>query len=169
MCIRDSSGRDVFKLYDTYGFPVDLIEDIVSETDYTLDMKAYEEEMLNQKNSSKKASKFKNPVGEAIDLTRVLNLNNVTKFVGYDYLNLDTKILAIIKDDEIVSSATEKEKIGIILESSPFYAESGGQIGDKGVIETSSSIIDVFDTQKTKEGFFIHSGIVKKGEVKNSD
>ena len=163
------SGRDVFKLYDTYGFPVDLIEDIVSETDYTLDMKAYEEEMLNQKNSSKKASKFKNPVGEAIDLTRVLNLNNVTKFVGYDYLNLDTKILAIIKDDEIVSSATEKEKIGIILESSPFYAESGGQIGDKGVIETSSSIIDVFDTQKTKEGFFIHSGIVKKGEVKNSD
>ena len=163
------SGRDVFKLYDTYGFPVDLIEDIVSETDYTLDMKAYEEEMLNQKNSSKKASKFKNPVGEAIDLTRVMNLNNVTKFVGYDYLNLDTKILAIIKDDEIVSSATEKEKIGIILESSPFYAESGGQIGDKGVIETSSSIIDVFDTQKTKEGFFIHSGIVKKGEVKNSD
>ena len=163
------SGRDVFKLYDTYGFPVDLIEDIVSETDYTLDMKAYEEEMLNQKNSSKKASKFKNPVGEAIDLTRVLNLNNVTKFVGYDYLDLDTKILAIIKDDEIVSFASEKEKIGIILESSPFYAESGGQIGDKGVIETSSSIIDVFDTQKTKEGFFIHSGIVKKGEVKNSD
>ena len=163
------SGRDVFKLYDTYGFPVDLIEDIVSETDYTLDMKAYEEEMLNQKNSSKKASKFKNPVGEAIDLTRVMDLNNITKFVGYDYLDLDTKILAIIKDDEIVSFASEKEKIGIILESSPFYPESGGQIGDKGVIETSSSIIDVFDTQKTKEGFFIHSGIVKKGEVKNSD
>ena len=163
------SGKDVFKLYDTYGFPVDLIEDIVSETDYVLDMKAYEEEMLNQKNSSKKASKFKNLVGEAIDLTKIINLDNITKFVGYNSLDLESKILAIIKDDEIVSSAFEKERVGVVLKSSPFYAESGGQIGDKGVIETSSSIIDVFDTQKTKEGFFIHSGIVKRGEVRNGD
>ena len=73
------SGKDVFKLYDTYGFPVDLIEDIISETDYVLDMNAYEEEMLNQKNSSKKASKFKSSIGETIDLGKILeelNKNN---------------------------------------------------------------------------------------------
>ena len=163
------SGKDVFKLYDTYGFPVDLIEDIISETDYVLDMNAYEEEMLNQKNSSKKASKFKSPIGETIDLGKIINSNNVTDFKGYNNSSYESKIVAIIKDNEIVSTAYEKEKVGIISESTPFYAESGGQVGDKGTIETNSGTIDIFDTQKTKEGFFIHSGIVKKGEVNNGD
>ena len=163
------SGKDVFKLYDTYGFPVDLIEDIISETDYVLDMNAYEEEMLNQKNSSKKASKFKSSIGETIDLGKIINSNNVTDFKGYNNSSYESKIVAIIKDNEIVSTAYEKEKVGIISESTPFYAESGGQVGDKGTIETNSGTIDIFDTQKTKEGFFIHSGIVKKGEVNNGD
>ena len=163
------SGKDVFKLYDTYGFPVDLIEDIISETDYVLDMNAYEEEMLNQKNSSKKASKFKSPIGETIDLGKIINSNNVTDFKGYNNSSFESKIVAIIKDNEIVSTAYEKEKVGIISESTPFYAESGGQVGDKGTIETNSGTIDIFDTQKTKEGFFIHSGIIKKGEVNNGD
>jgi len=163
------SGKDVFKLYDTYGFPVDLIEDIIRDTDYVLDMNSYEEEMLNQKNSSKKASKFKSPIGETIDLTQIINIDSVTKFMGYKELSLESKIVVLIKDNEIVSTAFEKEKVGIILDSTPFYAESGGQIGDKGTIETKSALIDIFDTQKTKEGFYIHSGIVKKGEVKNGD
>jgi alanyl-tRNA synthetase len=163
------SGKDVFKLYDTFGFPVDLIQDIASETDYVLDMKAYEEEMLNQRNSSKKASKFKNPVGDSIDLVKTMNLDSSTRFVGYQNLDSESKVFAIIKDNEIVPSAGGKEKIGVILESTSFYAESGGQVGDKGFIKTSKCLIDIFDTQKTKEGFFIHSGIVREGEIKNGD
>jgi alanyl-tRNA synthetase len=124
-------------------------------------MKAYEEEMLNQRNSSKKASKFKNPVGDSIDLVKTMNLDSSTRFVGYQNLDSESKVFAIIKDNEIVPSAGGEEKIGLILESTSFYAESGGQVGDKGFIKTGKCLIDIFDTQKTKEGFFIHSGIVK--------
>ena len=163
------SGKDIFRLYDTYGFPLDLIEDILRDTDYTLDINAYEEEMLNQKNSSKKASKFKNAVSDSVDLTKILDVNNLTDFVGYSMLNTESKIVAIIKDNEIVESAKEGQRVGIILNSTPFYAESGGQIGDKGFINSNSSVIDIFDTQKTKEGFFVHSGIVKEGETINGE
>ena len=162
-------GKDVFRLYDTYGFPVDLIEDIVRDTDYSLDMKSYEEEMLNQKNSSKKASKFKSTISDNIDLTKIMNSESTTTFIGYKSVESESKIIGIIKDNEIVSNAKEKERISIVLDATPFYAESGGQIGDKGLLKTSSANIDIFDTQKTKEGFFIHNGIVREGEISNGE
>lgn len=163
------SGKDIFKLYDTFGFPVDLIEDLVRDTDYTLDLKAYEEEMLNQKNSSKKASKFKSSTAESIDLNKILGANASTVFYGYDSLEVESRIIAIIKDNEIVSNLKKGDKVGIILEETPFYAESGGQVGDKGILKNSSCLVDIVDTQKTKEGLYVHSGIVKDGLANNGD
>ena len=163
------SGRDIFKLYDTFGFPVDLIEDILRDTDYSLDLKSYEEEMLKQKQSSKKASKFKPAIADTLNLNDVLQVDTQTIFHGYEKLSCESKIIAIIKDDEVVFSAKKGEKISLIFEETPFYAESGGQVGDKGTASNNSSLIDIIDTQKSKEGLFIHSAIVKDGNLKNGD
>ena len=163
------SGKDIFKLYDTFGFPVDLIEDILRDTDYSLDLKAYEEEMLKQKNSSKKASKFKSSIADTAHLSDILRKNAQTIFHGYKELTCESKIIAIIKDDEIVSNSKKGEKVNLIFEETPFYAESGGQIGDKGIAENESCLIDILDTQKSEGGLVVHSGIVKDGNLQNAD
>ena len=162
---RILKGENIFKLYDTFGFPVDLIEDILKKTDIALDIKGYEEEMLNQRKSSKQASKFKSTLNENI------NLENVVKkledgFVGYDNLFTESKIIAIIKDNELVDSATSGQRVSIIFNKTPFYAESGGQVGDKGEGVSSTTNIEVFDTQKSKENLIIHESIIKKGSIK---
>tara|TARA_B100000959_G_scaffold287590_1_gene374636 strand:- start:115 stop:2742 length:2628 start_codon:yes stop_codon:yes gene_type:complete len=163
------SGKNIFKLYDTFGFPVDLIEDILRDTNYSLDLKSYEEEMLKQKQSSKKASKFKSSIADTLNLNDVLQVDTQTTFHGYEKLICESKIIAIIKDDEVVFSAKKGEKISLIFAETPFYAESGGQVGDKGTASNESLLIDIIDTQKSKEGLFVHSAIVKDGNLKNGD
>jgi len=162
------SGKDIFKLYDTFGFPVDLIEDILKSTDYIMDIQGYEEEMLEQKKSSKVASKFKAIVSDS------LNLNNVGKkitdgFVGYDQNMTDSLIVGIIKDNELVTQVKEGDKVSFIFDKTPFYAESGGQISDKGVGKKESGIIEIFNVQKTKDNIYLHQSIVKKGTLKLGD
>ena len=167
--IKILSGKDVFKLYDTYGFPVDLIEDIIRDSDYELDLKGYEEEMIKQKKSSKKASKFKSTNLQNINFKDIIKNNSGTVFHGYNKVSLDSKVIAILQDNEIVSNSEKGQKVDLIFEETPFYAESGGQIGDVGVGKNESCMIDIIDTQKSKEGFYIHSAIIKDGALKTGD
>ena len=162
------SGKDIFKLYDTFGFPVDLIEDILKSTDYTMDIQGYEEEMLEQKKSSKVASKFKAIISDS------LNLNDIGKkitdgFVGYNQNETDSLIVGIVKDNELVTKVKEGDKVSFIFDKTPFYAESGGQISDKGIGKKESGIIEIFNVQKTKDNFYLHQSIVKKGIFKLGD
>ena len=162
------SGKDIFKLYDTFGFPVDLIEDILKSTDYTMDIQGYEEEMLEQKKSSKVASKFKAIISDS------LNLNDIGKkitdgFVGYNQNETDSLIVGIVKDNELVTQVKEGDKVSFIFDKTPFYAESGGQISDKGIGKKESGIIEIFNVQKTKDNFYLHQSIVKKGIFKLGD
>ena len=162
------SGKDIFKLYDTFGFPVDLIEDILKSTDYTMDIQGYEEEMLEQKKSSKVASKFKAIISDS------LNLNDIGKkitdgFVGYNENATDSLIVGIVKDNELVTQVKEGDKVSFIFDKTPFYAESGGQISDKGIGKKESGIIEIFNVQKTKDNFYLHQSIVKKGIFKLGD
>ena len=162
------SGKDIFKLYDTFGFPVDLIEDILKSTDYTMDIQGYEEEMLEQKKSSKVASKFKAIISDS------LNLNDIGKkitdgFVGYNQNETDSLIVGIVKDNELVTQVKEGDKVSFIFDKTPFYAESGGQISDKGIGKKESGIIEIFNVQKTKDNFYLHQSIVKKGILKLGD
>ena len=162
------SGKDIFKLYDTFGFPVDLIEDILKSTDYTMDIQGYEEEMLEQKKSSKVASKFKAIISDS------LNLNDIGKkitdgFVGYNQNETDSLIVGIVKDNELVTQVKEGDKVSLIFDKTPFYAESGGQISDKGIGKKESGIIEIFNVQKTKDNFYLHQSIVKKGIFKLGD
>ena len=158
------SGKDIFKLYDTFGFPVDLIEDILKSTDYTMDIQGYEEEMLEQKKSSKVASKFKAIISDS------LNLNDIGKkitdgFVGYNQNETDSLIVGIVKDNELVTQVKEGDKVSFIFDKTPFYAESGGQISDKGIGKKESGIIEIFNVQKTKDNFYLHQSIVKKRNI----
>jgi alanyl-tRNA synthetase len=162
------SGKDIFKLYDTFGFPVDLIEDILKSTDYTMDIQGYEEEMLEQKKSSKVASKFKAIISDS------LNLNDIGKkitdgFVGYNENATDSLIVGIVKDNELVTQVKEGDKVSFIFDKTPFYAESGGQISDKGIGKKESGIIEIFNVQKSKDNFYLHQSIVKKGIFKLGD
>ena len=161
------SGKDIFKLYDTFGFPVDLIEDILKSTDYTMDIQGYEEEMLEQKKSSKVASKFKAIISDS------LNLNDIGKkitdgFVGYNQNETDSLIVGIVKDNELVTQVKEGDKVSFIFDK-PHFMLSGGQISDKGIGKKESGIIEIFNVQKTKDNFYLHQSIVKKGIFKLGD
>ena len=158
---RILKGENIFKLYDTFGFPVDLIEDVLKNW-YSTWYKRLWRRNVKPKKVFKQASKFKSTLNENI------NLENVVKkledgFVFYDNLFTESKIIAIIKDNELVDSATSGQRVSIIFNKTPFYAESGGQVGDKGEGVSSTTNIEVFDTQKSKENLIIHESIIKKG------
>ena len=162
------SGKNIFKLYDTFGFPVDLIEDILKSSDIKMDIEGYEEEMLIQRKSSKVSSKFKSTISENLNLSQISS--KVTDgFVGYDSFESESKIIGIIKDNEIVENSMQNEKVLIIFDKTPFYGESGGQIGDKGNATSNKVEIEIFDTQKTKDGLILHNSIIKKGNISNGD
>ena len=161
------SGKDIFKLYDTFGFPVDLIEDILKSTDYTMDIQGYEEEMLEQKKSSKVASKFKAIISDS------LNLNDIGKkitdgFVGYNQNETDSLIVGIVKDNELVTQVKEGDKVSFIFDKTPFYAEMGGQVGDTGSIVKKGSEIVVTDCKKVGN-FHLHEVLITSGELCKGD
>ena len=161
-------GDCIFKLYDTYGFPVDLIEDILKNSDFAMDIKGYEEEMLKQRNSSKTSSKFKAYFNENLNLD-IISKKIKEGFQGYKSFQTKSKLIGIIKDNEIVDIASKGERISLIFDKTPFYAESGGQISDKGQALYENKNIEIFDVQKTKENIFLHESILKNGSIKTGD
>ena len=152
-------GEVVFKLYDTYGFPTDLTADIARERDLTIDEAGFETEMAAQRQRARDAGKF------AIDYNSVVKVEGETQFDGYDATQGQGQIIAIYKDGEQVDEVVEGDEALIVLNQTPFYAESGGQIGDTGLFKNDTGIFEVQDTKKSG-GAFVHQGIVTMGNLK---
>ena len=162
------SGADAFKLYDTYGFPIDLTIDIVADLGFTVDEDTFNELMAEQRKrarESRKASDTNAWKGE----TNLISDIPETQFFGYESLSCDSKILAIIKDNERVDSASAGDHVAIITDKSVFYAESGGQVGDTGTISNATFSATVTDTTKNQQGVFSHSATLNSGILSVGD
>jgi len=162
-------GEEVFKAYDTYGFPVDLIEEIAREKGVSVDMKGFEKEMEIQRERARKH--FKASSKEIKDIYVKLSEDGVsTAFRGYETFEVETEIVALIKNGRKIDSVSQDEEVEIILKETPFYPEGGGQIGDSGIIESESGdIARIKDTQKFLEGIIVHVGKVLKGTLSAGD
>ncbi|MFI3255879.1 MAG: alanine--tRNA ligase [Psittacicella sp.] len=153
------SGKEAFKLYDTYGFPLDLVIDICKEKSLKVDEIEFEAEMSIQKSRAKKANKF------SMDNSSISIDAQKTNFKGYEKKELTSQIIALYKDNQEVNLLLQDEEGILISKDTPFYAESGGQVGEKGFIKTQDGVFIVTDTQK-KFGVFLHIGFVEEGSVK---
>lgn len=154
-------GETVFKLYDTYGFPTDLTADIARERDLEIDEVGFEREMEAQRRRARDAGKF------AVDYNSIVKVEGETQFDGYNATAGQGQIIAIYKDGEQVDEVVEGDEALIVLNQTPFYAESGGQIGDTGLFKNETGIFEVQDTKKSG-GAFVHQGIVTMGSLKAS-
>lgn len=155
------AGETVFKLYDTYGFPTDLTADIARERDLEIDEVGFEREMEAQRRRARDAGKF------AVDYNSIVKVDGETQFDGYNATAGQGQIIAIYKDGEQVDEVVEGDEALIVLNQTPFYAESGGQIGDTGKFKNETGIFEVQDTKKSG-GAFVHQGIVTMGSLKAS-
>ena len=157
------SGADAFKLYDTYGFPIDLTREMVQEQDMTVDEDAFQELMEQQRVRARKA---REALGDLAWAGVDLGLDTTpTKFTGYDHTVDQGTILAIVCDGEVCSEIDEGKQGVLVLDCTPFYAEMGGQVADNGVIETDGALFQVTDVQKDKAGKFLHHGVMHSGRL----
>ncbi len=161
------SGADAFKLYDTYGFPIDLTLEMVADEDMTLDQDAFAKLMKEQKERAREARKALGDLAWAgIDL----GLDNTpTKFLGYEAYQSEAKILAVCVGEEVSGSIAGGESGIIVLDQTPFYAEMGGQVADHGTITMGNCCFRVTDVQKDKGGKYLHHGKMEKGSLKVDD
>jgi alanyl-tRNA synthetase len=157
-------GSELFKLYDTYGFPVDLAKDIAEDNRLSIDEQGFNEEMQLQKNRARASW-----VGGEEEVSGVyrdlLQKSGPTEFLGYEALQSDSKVIALIRDGQPIDEAKEGEQIEVVLNKTPFYGECGGQVGDSGTIKTDGKTIDVQDT-KNFHGLTLHISTVKRGSLK---
>ena len=157
------SGADAFKLYDTYGFPIDLTREMVQEQDMTVDENAFRELMEQQRVRARKA---REALGDLAWAGVDLGLDPTpTQFTGYDHTVDQGTILAIVCDGEVCSEIDEGKQGVLVLDCTPFYAEMGGQVADHGVIETDGALFQVTDVQKDKAGKFLHHGVMHSGHL----
>ena len=156
-------GKVAFKLYDTYGFPIDLTTDVARERGISVDMLDYEVEMNKQRHRARAANQFGAEYGQDVEIS------GETKFTGYDTLKDNGKIIALFHGKEAVKSIKAGQQGMVILDQTPFYAESGGQVGDQGVLRTAKAEFKVEDTQKRGGGAHAHLGTLTKGELKIGD
>lgn len=151
-------GDVVFKLYDTYGFPMDLTADIARERELTIDEAGFEREMDAQRERARSASAF------GMDYNSLVKVDTATDFLGYDATQGQGKVVALYKDGQSVDQLSEGEEGVVVLDRTPFYAESGGQVGDSGYLQAGAARFDVRDTTKTG-GAFLHHGVVASGAL----
>lgn len=151
-------GDVVFKLYDTYGFPMDLTADIARERELTIDEAGFEREMEAQRERARSASAF------GMDYNSLVKVDSATEFLGYEATEASARIIALYHDGQPVDQLGEGQEGVIVLDRTPFYAESGGQVGDSGYIQAGSARFDVRDTTKTG-GAFLHHGVVATGAL----
>jgi alanyl-tRNA synthetase len=155
-------GEVVFKLYDTYGFPADLTADVVRDRDYTIDEAGFQSEMEKQRERGKGASNF------AVDYNKRLKIDHASQFTGYANLQVQEAITGLIKQDAEVETIQEGDEALVILANTPFYAESGGQLGDTGLLQYGDNIFAVTDTLKLGQAI-AHKGYVERGQFSVAD
>ena len=162
-------GEVAFKLYDTYGFPLDLTADILRTKDIKIDNKTFDKEM--EKSKALARANWKGSGDKSIEEKwfKIREEINSTEFLGYEFNKAEGVVLKISKGNIFVNEAKEGDEIELITNQTPFYAESGGQVGDQGVIKTSQCIIKIMDTQKKMGDLHAHIGKVEKGSIKVSE
>ena len=161
------SGADAFKLYDTYGFPIDLTAEMVAEQGMTVDEEEFANQMKEQKQRAREARKALGDLGWAgVEFGKEVP---ESKFVGYDRLTADGKVTAIVLGDELCGTVSEGMEAIIVLDKTPMYAEMGGQIGDRGELTAEGFRFEVTDVQKNKGGKYMHYGKVVSGTVSVGD
>ena len=153
-------GATLFKLYDTYGFPVDLTADIARERNLNVDLQGFDEEMDKQRNRARSASQFADVESSKI------SIDGETEFTGYDHLDGNAVITAIFEDNESVEEMAAGSRAVVVLDKTPFYAESGGQAGDRGRLMSGDAIFDIEDTRKLNDKVFGHIGKLRIGTLK---
>ena len=159
-------GHVIFKLYDTYGFPVDIIKDVIRDENMTLDMTGFNEAMEGQRTRSRSIATF----SEVSDAYKRLSAEGIKpEFVGYKEDLCASPILTIVENGNEVQEATTGKIVEVVSEVTPFYAEAGGQVGDKGKITGPNLEMDVSDTIKDPTGLIIHKGKIIKGSIKKGD
>ena len=161
------SGADAFKLYDTYGFPVDLTEEMAQEAGMSVDRDGFDKMMEEQRVRARKAREALGDLGWAgIEFGKEMP---ATEFLGYDRDEAQGKILAIVAEGELRDEVAAGAEATLVLDQTPFYAEMGGQVADHGVIRAGGGVLEVKDVQKNKGGKFLHSGVVTEGVLKVGD
>ena len=164
------SGENAFKLYDTYGFPLDLTKEILEEKGYGIDEKGFQAAMEEQRVKAREAREVTNYMGADATVYDEIDASVTTEFVGYEHLSFDSEVTVLTTENEIVASLMEGQKGTVFVKETPFYATMGGQEGDTGVIETENGRFVVEDTIKLRGGKFGHvghmeSGMLSKGET----
>ena len=165
---KELPAADAFQLYDTYGFPIDLTLEILEEQGMTTDRDEFDRLMNEQRERAREDRKKMGDLGwQSEDLG--LDKSIKTRFDGYETLGEAAKVLAIVNEGEPSGAAAKGEKITVVLDHTPFYAEMGGQIGDHGALAGKNGVVTVSDVQKTKDGKYMHIGVVTEGEISVED
>lgn len=162
------SGSDVFKLYDTFGFPVELTEEYAHQEGLEIDHKGFEQELEQQRSRARSARRNLKSMQVQSDTLR--NVTEKSEFVGYDRFTIqDAKVIAIVRENETVNSASEGDRIQLMLDRTPFYAEMGGQVADQGLLSSETVSLRVKDVQKAPNGQNLHTCIVENGQINTGD
>ncbi|ERH55768.1 alanine--tRNA ligase [Bacillus sp. EKM208B] len=157
------SGKDVFKLYDTYGFPVELTEEYAEDEQMKVDHKGFEAEMEKQRERARNA---RQDVGSMqVQGGALRDITAESTFVGYSAVKAETKVIELLHDGQLISEAHEGDTVQILLDKTPFYAESGGQIGDRGVLRSEQAVVTIKDVKKAPNGQHVHEGTVDSGTI----
>ncbi len=154
-------GKIIFKLYDTYGFPVDIITDHLKDSGISLDMDGFDAAMAEQKERSRSDKKF---TGASEAYKGLIAAGEKTRFFGYEKLEIQGRILLLVKDDEEVAAAGEADEIDLVTDQTVFYAEAGGQTGDRGIGENDHCRLEILDTIKDPSGIYIHKARILSGK-----
>lgn len=157
------SGKDVFKLYDTYGFPVELTEEYAEDEQMKVDHKGFEAEMEKQRERARNA---RQDVGSMqVQGGALRDITAESTFVGYSSVKTEAKVIELLHDGQLISEAHEGDTVQILLDETPFYAESGGQIGDRGVLRSPQAVVTIKDVKKAPNGQHVHEGTVDSGTL----
>jgi len=162
-------GADVFKLYDTYGFPIDIIRDISLDDGYTIDEAGFEKLMQDQKERARASWKGGALAAETAVYQSIKNREGATHFAGHDYVEINADVVAIIKAGKEIREAGEGDEVEIVLDKTPFYAESGGQVGDCGMFVSDDVNAEILDTYKLLDNLFVHKARIARGKLKNGN
>src|SRR5215831_3405303 len=161
-------GGDVFKLYDTYGFPLDLIKEASREQGITVDEKGFDQAIEEQRNRARKTGGFEQEAARPA-VAELASRVGATKFVGYDRLDTDSVLHAILKGERMVKEAVEGDEVEVVLDVTPFYAEGGGQVGDQGVLVGPEGRVEIHETTRPAPTLILHKGKVSKGRIREGE
>ncbi|MEY4705016.1 MAG: alanyl-tRNA synthetase [Nitrospirota bacterium] len=162
------TGPDVFKLYDTYGFPMDLMGEACREQEMTLDEAGFERAIEEQRTRARKTGGFEQETTRPV-VSELAGRLGATKFVGYDRLESESFVQAILKGDRLVKEAAEGDEVELVLDVTPFYAEGGGQVGDQGVLIGQDGQVEVKETTRPVPTVILHKGTVTKGRIREGE